>query len=421
MAIVGVSPVQVTPRRKAAPMKCFLRTIQGNFHVGFEALGRQYTASLRTKSRREAEVRVGVIRDTLWRIETGVLEVPPGVDVRAFVLAGGKVVEAPKPLESITLDRLREDYSEARIGVESNTRETIRIHLGHVAKILGGSTDLRSLGLVDVERYARLRLRKKRNGKPTSGYTVRKELRTFRLAWSWAAERGLAKPPDWEVGSISLPKDRGREPFRTFGQIEAILKRGGVSPEEEGRLWETLFLGSAQVGELLDFVEATSPAPWIVAMVAVVALTGCRRSEMCRSRLEDWDLEAGTVRIREKKRDTSRDVTFREIDVHPRLKKIMAAWFEKHPGGSWAITQDGTELVVDQATDHFARLLRDDPRWSKVRGFHTLRHSVASILASKGVDQRYIDRVLGHQTEAMRRRYQHLMPRGVKAAIDELL
>ena len=56
-----------------------------------------------------------------------------------------------------------------------------------------------------------------------------------------------------------------------------------------------------------------------------------------------------------------------------------------------------------------------------MRGFHTLRHSVASILASKGVDQRYIDKIIGHHTEAMRQRYQHLFPKGVKQAIEQLL
>jgi integrase len=82
-------------------------------------------------------------------------------------------------------------------------------------------------------------------------------------------------------------------------------------------------------------------------------------------------------------------------------------------------------MTVDQATDHFNRTLRggEPPheKWSKVRGFHTLRHSVASILASKGVDQRYIDRILGHQTEAMRKRYQHLFPQGIKTAVSALL
>jgi site-specific recombinase XerD len=45
-----------------------------------------------------------------------------------------------------------------------------------------------------------------------------------------------------------------------------------------------------------------------------------------------------------------------------------------------------------------------------LRGWHVLRHSFASNLAAKGVDQRFIDEFLGHQTEAQRRRYRHLFP-----------
>ena len=44
-------------------------------------------------------------------------------------------------------------------------------------------------------------------------------------------------------------------------------------------------------------------------------------------------------------------------------------------------------------------------------GFHTYRHSFASNLAARGVDQRIIDEWMGHQTEAMRKRYRHLSRR----------
>lgn len=37
-------------------------------------------------------------------------------------------------------------------------------------------------------------------------------------------------------------------------------------------------------------------------------------------------------------------------------------------------------------------------------------HSYCSALAAKGVDQRIIDDIMGHQTEDMRRRYRHLLP-----------
>ncbi len=47
--------------------------------------------------------------------------------------------------------------------------------------------------------------------------------------------------------------------------------------------------------------------------------------------------------------------------------------------------------------------LRSKKNWFKV-GFHTYRHSFASNLAARGLDQRIIDEFMGHQTEAMRKR-----------------
>jgi len=45
----------------------------------------------------------------------------------------------------------------------------------------------------------------------------------------------------------------------------------------------------------------------------------------------------------------------------------------------------------------------------RVGAWHVLRHSFASNLASAGVDQRKIDRWMGHSTD-VRLRYQHLRP-----------
>ena len=53
--------------------------------------------------------------------------------------------------------------------------------------------------------------------------------------------------------------------------------------------------------------------------------------------------------------------------------------------------------------------LKSKRNWFKI-GFHTYRHSFASNLAARGVDQRIIDEFMGHQTEAMRKRYRHLYP-----------
>ncbi|GAG00848.1 unnamed protein product, partial [marine sediment metagenome] len=66
-------------------------------------------------------------------------------------------------------------------------------------------------------------------------------------------------------------------------------------------------------------------------------------------------------------------------------------------------------LTKDQATDFFKRTLRGS-KWEVVKGFHTLRHSFASICAMKGTAQEIIDTWMGHQTQEMRERYRHLFP-----------
>jgi integrase len=57
-------------------------------------------------------------------------------------------------------------------------------------------------------------------------------------------------------------------------------------------------------------------------------------------------------------------------------------------------------------------------KWEHIRGFHVFRHSFASNLAAAGVDQRMIDEWMGHQTEAMRKRYRHLLPDQRRKAIE---
>lgn len=69
-------------------------------------------------------------------------------------------------------------------------------------------------------------------------------------------------------------------------------------------------------------------------------------------------------------------------------------------------------MTVDAANYHFDQPLKGT-KWAVIKGFHVFRHSMASILASNSVDQRFIDKYLGHQTEAMRKRYQHRMALGL--------
>ena len=157
-------------------------------------------------------------------------------------------------------------------------------------------------------------------------------------------------------------------------------------------------------------------------MLAFVALTGARRSEVCRSRIDDFDFVNGVVHLRERKRVHGSAESIRAVDLNPMLVEVTRAWFAEHPGGDFTLAQeDGRPVSVDLAREHFRRTFDASDTWSVVKGFHAFRHSFASILAKRSVDQRVIDRLMGHQTEAMRQRYQHLFPQEKRRAIDDLL
>jgi integrase len=259
-----------------------------------------------------------------------------------------------------------------------------------------------------------------------------------------------------------LKYDKGEEslPFMTWREIEQRIAKGRLTPEQIDKLWDCLFLDTQQVGEVLDYVKQNAGLPFIYPMFVFVAHTGARRSEMMRCRVDDLDFGAGEVVIREKKRNRSVKLTFRRVPMSPLFREVMQAWLKDgHPGGShmfcqgdvvrrsrkrsmttghqnpkcratsykgrMATVRERTErpghepLTPKEATYHFRQTLAGS-KWEVLRGFHVFRHSFASNLARKGVDQREIDGLMGHQTEEMRRRYRHLFPEQRENAIKKL-
>ena len=66
-----------------------LSTKSGVYHARFWYAGRQYRRTLKTNSPREAEGALYAIKSLLCRLETGALEIPPGVDPGDFIVSGG--------------------------------------------------------------------------------------------------------------------------------------------------------------------------------------------------------------------------------------------------------------------------------------------------------------------------------------------
>lgn len=406
----------------------------GNYLVSFRWGGKQFTRSLDTRDAAVAQAGAARVEETIMRLKRGWADLPPDAEPGVFILSGGertnKSVVGPTPVHHtpaapLTVSTLFDLYT-AHLPPgrkELNTLLTERIHRNHLVRILGPDTPVESISLAEAQRYSSRRSGEVWRGRPIGSDTIRKELKTLRYVWGWGHGLGhLSTACGWKLKDLNFGKDPGREPFRTMTEIEKRIARGGLSEEEKERLWECLFLTGDEVRGCLDFVRTHATAPFVYPMFVFFALTGARRSELCRSRIDDFDFENQVVHVRERKRDRTKRETVRNVDLHDRLAEVMRGWFDQHPGGQFTLAQeDGKPVSISLASTHFEKTLAVHEKWRNVRGFHTFRHSFASILAMKGVDQRVIDALMGHQTEEMRKRYQHLFPASRKRAIDELL
>jgi integrase len=417
-------------------MANLVQNSSGLYSIRFRLGTQRFNRSLETTSEKEAREEKGKIEKTIRLIKEGEKDLPDSAtpeQVWNFLRSGGKRSGKVKLAAAVSLETVVEEYfaSLPEGAKEERSLKTERTHTKTLKRHLRASTPLYELSIQRMQGYVTKRQTDKGHmGKPVKADTIKKELQTFRQLWDFAAARSYVsgKCP---IDDVVLPKRDEKPPFKTWEEIEATINRGGYTEEEQEELWHSLFLRDEEIEKLLDHVRAAAAHPFIYPMFAFPAYTGARRSEILRSEVGDLHLNEGYVLIREKKRRTDARTSYRDVALHPRLKEIMAEWLKQHPGGRYTISvppgmirskqkaEVPRPLTESQAHDHFKRTLAES-KWKAVRGFHVLRHSFASNLASKGVHQSIIDRWMGHQTEEMRQRYRHLLPEEKRQAMDAM-
>ena len=302
-------------------------------------------------------------------------------------------------------------------------------HEKHLLRFFGPTFLLPTLTLDGLQKYVNQRSKVKTHyGSPVSAATIHKELVTLGTVWRWAERLKLVNGSFPRRG-VRLPKQDELPPFQTWDEIDRQIEQGGLNEAQAAVLWDALYLRKSEVDDLIAHVKQHALHAFIYPMVVMAAHTGARRSELMRSQRLDFNLEGSNVTIREKKRVKGRDTT-RRVPMSPTFKTAITAWFEEeHPGGpltfchgrrssrSRCKATNAEPLTNDQAHDRLERTLKDS-KWEKIKGWHCLRHSFISNLASQGIDQRIIDDFVGHTTEQMRRRFRHLFPDVKQAAIN---
>ena len=408
----------------------------GNWHISFRLGGKQFKPSLKTTIESKAKAKQAVIEETLQLIDTGRIPLPANAthqEVINFILSGGKQTAKPNLSATANFNSVVDQYFAAyTAGKEPSTIAGERIHTDHLLRLIGEKTLIASISSDTLQKYAAKRCKEKgQRGRTLSAETVRKEFRTFAQVWSMARTKGYVTGAS-PTRAVKLDLLDERPPFRTWGEIETIVKRGNLSDEEQREYWDCVFLDEKQVLEFVDHVEKKAEHPFLYAALAFAAFTGARRSEIIRSKIEDWDLAHGVVKIREKKGSRKNKTTFREVNIHPKLKAIMTEWFKIHPGGVYTIVVPANlprsrtkksqpdVLTPNQAQDHFQRVVAGS-KWKVLKGWHVLRHSFCSNCARRGVPDAIIDAWMGHRgDEAIKKRYRHLFPSDKQSFMEKL-
>lgn len=397
------------------------------FHLGFRYSGRIFRTSLGTTNQRIANAAVSRVDENIRLVETGRLAIPTDTrELATYLLSDGKLREKPALPNVVSLSEVFDAYRIAMSdgSMETNSLATIKIHTNHLQRILGSELSIKSLSFADLQSYVDKRSKEKgRRNKKLSPTTIKKEVATLRVIWSWAQKHQYVTDPFPGKG-LRFRKTEEKPRFQTWDEIEYQIKRGNLDDDEQAELWDCLFLTLSEITELLSCASKLARHRFIHPMLSTAAFTGARRSELLRAQVRDFDLEAATMTIREKKRNRQKYTT-RLVPLSAALLDVLEEWFRKHPGGKHAFCLERVDpicvdsLSVGQAQDHLQRTLADT-RWERVRGWHVLRHSFASNCAAKGVDQRLINAWMGHQTEEMMKRYQHLLPDTQRQAIQSV-
>lgn len=386
-----------------------------SFRVIFYYRSQRFARSLKTDKEKTAVELQRRLEGNLTLLEQGRLEyIPDQDDLATLLLSDGKLNARPQAVKRLTLGEFLERY-QANLppGKEPRTYYIEGLQFKHLKRLIGERTPLAELPN-KLQGYVDKRSKEPgRRGEPVSPVTIKKELSSLTSIWNkWGMRQKLVDRP-LSLRYLEYPKSKEKAAFQTWQQIEKKAKGDKTSP-----LWDSVYLSLQEVAELLDFVKEKELPPFVYPMFVMATNTGARRSEILRAQVDDFDLEAGVVTIREKKKDRSKVETYRQVPMTPLLRQAMKAWLDQHPGGEVAFCKEAGKPLSAQLAHHHIRWALDGSKWEVIRGWHAFRHSFVSNLACKGIDERVIMKLAGHLNPQTTRRYQHLFPSTVQDAMD---
>jgi site-specific recombinase XerD len=209
---------------------------------------------------------------------------------------------------------------------------------------------------------------------------------------------------------INIAVRDGKVDRNPFAKVTLPKVRTGrtrfLSPDEEKALMEKL---------------GPSHAEW--ARLAII--TGMRQAEQFGLRWQDIDLEGGLITLPQTKAGT-----VQYVHLNDEANSIVRRWqavaeaeaiADPKKRSEWIFPSENPATAIDPR-NFYVRVYLPAVEAAKLTGvtWHTLRHTFASRLAMTGKGESTIAALLRHSTTSLVKRYAHLSPSHLKAAVEEL-
>ncbi len=287
---------------------------------------------------------------------------------------------------------------------ESTVLEYRRLWNKHVVPALG-SRPVPEVASVEVRRLHR--------SLHMTPYLANRLLAMLGAFFTYASKQDVRAPHDNPAHGVEFYPERARErfltpqEFRRLGDALSRAEKEGLPPAPNQRRKPASKQTAKHRPKAAD--QPIPANPFGVAAIRLLALTGCRESEILSLTWDAVDFERGHLRFSDTKTGKS---------TRP-LSKAAAAVLDALP------RIDGNRFVLPGAKsgEHLKEIKR---LWYAVRHaakldgvrLHDLRHSYASVPASSGESMLVLKTLLGHKRVATTERYAHLGDDPVKRAAD---
>ncbi len=315
--------------------------------------------------------------------------------LRGSIAAGTDPAEAKADSRrDITVRQLCELYlSEGCTTKRPSTLATDRSNIERHIKPLLGRKAVRAVTRADIERLQRdvaagktaadIRTGPRgraivQGGKGTAARSVALLGAIFTFAVKWGIRA------DSPVKGVALFKGRKRQRFLSASEL-------------------------ARLGDALAAAEQEGVNPVAVAAIRLLAMTGCRKSEILGSRWEWVDFERGCLRLPDSKTGA------KVVPLGAPALELLA---------SLPRVEDNPHVLPgEKSGGHFVGLPKV---WERVREraglndvrLHDLRHSFASVAVAGGDSLYLVGKVLGHRQSRTTEGYAHLADDPLRAVAD---